>query len=868
MNANAASPATDQDQPASHDPDDAARPAAGKNADPSSIGGKAAALRRLRRLGFRIPPFLVVRPNESIDPDRLAAGLARLKAGRFAVRSSAVAEDGTDHSFAGQFESHLNVAPADVPSHINKVRASGAAARVAAYQRDRGLNPGDATPAALVQAMIEPHAAGVAFSVDPVSGRRSTALVSAVPGLGDQLVSGETDADTWEIDPGGRVTGRRPAPGRATMCLGDDDAASVAALARRCQDHFGRPQDIEWAIDHDGALWLLQSRPITTLAGLPDPDDQLRIWDNSNIAESYAGLVTPLTFSFARRAYEAVYRQFCRLMRVSETKLAAHDEVFPQMLGRVRGRVYYNLLSWYRVLALLPGFSVNRRFMEQMMGVREPLPEDLTEEVIAAVRTSRWSDSLALARSGLGLLLNALTLNRSIRRFHHRLDRALASGPLPIERLSLDQLVRHYRDLETRLLKRWDAPLVNDFFAMISYGVLRALCRRWAGDRDGTLQNQLVAGVDGIVSAEPPRLIRAMAELTPPDLAATLLDPSLDAIDKLNALRRHEALTAAWNAYLQRFGDRCLHELKLESPTVEDDPTTLLTAIGVLAMRSHDTPGRPPAPAPDTDTSSVTGNAGPEQENPPALPRGWRGWLFRRVLNVTRARVRDRENLRFERTRVFGRVRRVFRAIGRNLHADGALDRADDIFFLEVEEVLRLVEGASTVEQPAALARLRRLEMEQWQDQPAPPDRFSTRGPLHRHAELRADPPAGSAPDPAAGADGDRMQGVGACPGVVRGRVRVVDDPAAAVLQAGEILVARQTDPGWVVLFAAAAGLLVERGSLLSHSAIVSREMNLPCVVTLPGLLDWLHTDDEVEFDGRTGVITRLSPANPAPTTP
>ena len=142
--------------------------------------------------------------------------------------------------------------------------------------------------------------------------------------------------------------------------LTDDEVRAVAALARRVGHVFGRPQDIEWAIE-DGALYLLQARPITALSEGVDPDGVRCLWDNSNIVESYAGVTSALTFSFARRAYEEVYRQFCRLMRVPAGKIAAHDGTFRCMLGLIGGRVYYNLLSWYRVLALLPGLRVESR---------------------------------------------------------------------------------------------------------------------------------------------------------------------------------------------------------------------------------------------------------------------------------------------------------------------------------------------------------------------------------------------------------------------------------------------------------------------------------------------------------------------------
>ena len=227
------------------------------------------------------------------------------------------------------------------------------------------------------------------------------------------------------------------------------------------------------------------------------------------------------------------------------------------------------------------------------------------------------------------------------------------------------------------------------------------------------------------------------------------------------------------------------------------------------------------------------------------------------MLRQARERVRSRENLRFERTRLFGRVRSILRELGKRLHADGQLESADDIFYLELGEVLATWEATGTILKLGDLAAQRRAEFAIYQNETPPPDRFETHGPVHRYTvfeETRKQ-------EEAAGST-DGIKGIGACPGKVTGRVRVVLDPRGARLEPGEILVALQTDPGWVVLFPAASGLLVERGSLLSHSAIVSRELRLPCIVSLPRITTTLKTGDLVEMDGSTGSVRILeSPA-------
>ena len=275
--------------------------------------------------------------------------------------------------------------------------------------------------------------------------------------------------------------------------LNDKQAVAIADLARRAARAFGIPQDIEWAIEGEN-LFLLQSRPITTLRDLPDPEGALNLWDNSNITESYNGVTTPLTFSFARYIYEGVYRQFCVILRVPKAKIASNERTFSRMLGLIRGRVYYNLLNWYRVLALLPGFTVNRHLMEQMMGVRESLPDEIAHELEQASTGERILDALRSVRMVFGLAGNYLTLDRQIEKFYLRLNGALAPPPTRFEDMRLDELVAHYYKLEQQLLSRWDAPLVNDFFAMIFHGVFRKLTERWCGDANGMLANDAIRG--------------------------------------------------------------------------------------------------------------------------------------------------------------------------------------------------------------------------------------------------------------------------------------------------------------------------------------------------------------------------------------
>jgi rifampicin phosphotransferase len=864
------------------------------------LGGKALALLRLEQAGLPVPPWFVISPSAftasltkkqsdaraSEQAERLNSNLLSLKpsdeiqrevnealrdlcadGSRFAVRSSAVDEDGSQHSFAGQFDTFLFVDSHDISGKVAAVWRSGFSDRILEYRRQYRLSSSpQSAPAVLVQKMVNADVSGVAFSADPVSGRRALSVVSAVPGVGTALVGGEAAADVFKVDRAGviveRVIARKnishvfdPAADEGVSpitlseadavkpTLTDQQAIAIAHLARRAAQAFGRPQDIEWAIE-DGQLFLLQSRPITTLADLADPEGALNLWDNSNITESYNGVTTPLTFSFARYVYEGVYRQFCVIMRVPQTKIAANERTFSRMLGLIRGRIYYNLLNWYRVLAMLPGFTLNRRFMEQMMGVRESLADEIASELQPAGTRDRIIDAVRSVRTIFGLLGNYFTLDRQIEQFYVRLNEALAPPNPQFEYMRLDELVAHYYKLERQLLSRWDAPLVNDFFAMIFHGAFRKLTARWCGDANGMLANDAIRGQGNIISLEPAARVREMAKVAAahPELVAGLREAPV--ATALRIIRQYPEFSALYNAYLAKFGDRCLEELKLESETLHEDPLVLLRNVGEVARAAAITQ------TPQAETSS---DRQAEEKMRAALSGSpVRRWTLFWVMRQARKRVRNRENLRFERTRLFGTIRRLVLEAGRRLQSIGRLDDARDIFYIELGEILAFNDGTATTADLRSLAAVRKKEFAAYRDGPVPADRFETRGPVYHAQTYRS-----REPDAPIAAGGDERTGLGCCPGVVRGTARVVRDPKNARLTAGCILVADHTDPGWIMLFPSASGLLVERGSLLSHSAIVARELGIPAVIAIPGLLDWLQDGDEVELDGAAGAVRR-----------
>jgi phosphohistidine swiveling domain-containing protein len=806
--------------------------------DVAVVGGKAAALGALMRAGFDVPPFIVLPPaafaGDALSPDAIVAlgpALARIGSGPFAVRSSGREEDGASHSHAGQFLSLLAVPAERVAGAAGEVWRSGMTESLKAYRITRGLDPNGGGPAVIVQRLVEARAAGVAFSADPVSGRRDRIVISAIAGLGDRLVGGEVDGDDYVLD---AATGARVS-GSTDGVLSAADLAALAARTAEVAAARGGPQDIEWAFEGE-RLFLLQARPITTaLREPPVLDPAVTIFDNSNIVESYPGLVSPLTYSFAQYAYARVYRRFVALLGVAPRRVAEHAPVFDNMLGRVDGRVYYNLVNWYRALALLPGFALNRAHMETMMGVSEPLPPGVSAGIgpQPASGLGKLVEYARLARAGLGLLFEASRLSWTIRGFYARLNAALRTTPADIAAMPLSALAAEYRRTEASLLDRWDAPLVNDFLCMIAFGASRKLMERWCGPAGIEIHNAVMIGQGDIVSAEPAKRIAAMGTLAAGKSAL------IEALRRgeLAAVRADTVLAREIDGYLAKFGDRCTEELKLESITLDADPAPLLAAIAAAAL-------------------SPRAAHGPAEDGMTALDRALadrplRRRLARAALTYATARVRDRENLRFERTRIFGHARRVVLAMGRQLAARDAIDAPGDVFLLTVQELLGAVEGFGTTADLKGLVAVRKAEMARAEALPDPPERLTVTGAAGLGVGTTLTPP----PRPSA-SDAVRT-GTGCSAGQVTARARVIRDPRKEALARGDILVARHTDPGWIAVFSNAAAIVVERGSLLSHSAIVAREMGIPCVVGLKGALDWIRDGETITVDGATGEVRR-----------
>jgi rifampicin phosphotransferase len=783
-----------------------------------------------------------------------------------AVRSSAEDEDGALASFAGQFATFLNVRGlTQVGERVRDCWASAYSARSLRYRLLHGLSVENIEMAVIVQAMVPAEKSGVMFTVNPVTRRSDELLISGAYGLGEGIVDGVVDADSLIVErasgaikevkigskeerldaaAGGGVRSAAVADeARSTRSISDGEVAELVRCAREIEKLFGCPQDIEWAIGPDG-LAVLQSRPITTTVDAA-PGER-RIWDNSNIIESFGDVTAPLTFSFARWAYRCVFADHARLIGVPARDHQALEQWLPNMLGYFDGRVYYNLLNWYRLVGLLPFYGAHRRILEVSLGISESIDDDLAQKLRPLQRSSRLAELAVRARIGARFAWHFATIELSVKRFLRHFYRMYGEfDPIDYSSLSAEEVYAEYRKAEAGLLSRWGRMVVLEAVLALSFGAMHALTTRWLPDAPESLVWEMAKVDSDVESAQPVERMREIAELVHADPELTALVARLPVGGEQAELRRAEgegaaALRDALEGYLRDFGYRNANELKLEEPDLREDPALLFGMLRA-ALKQLELDG-------ELARRDAAGEGGETYLR--AHLRGPRLWVYKLVRRRVRRALRARESVRFCRTRTFGIARRMFRAIGEDMARFGALESARDVFYLRLDELLGAFNGTIAHRELKPLVALRK-NLERDYREETTPARFTTEGTVYWGGFERAWAEA------AAGAGGDwdgaQLSGVPCGPGVAEGEARVVDRPVDAE---GRILVTYRTDPGWIGALASAPGLVIERGSPLTHVAVVARELGIPTVIQVPQVTERVRSGAQIRVDGGTGTVT------------
>ncbi|MCU0856980.1 MAG: PEP-utilizing enzyme [Pontiellaceae bacterium] len=812
-------------------------------------------------LSAPLPPELI-HDLEKIFPDEFVS-----------VRSSAADEDGASHSFAGIHESYLYVkGAASIADHIRKVWASGYQERALIYRKENGLPQHPVPMAVLIQRMIDSKTSGVVFTADPMTQNPHMMVISSLYGLGEGLVSAGLDADhiaynkrsgTFDTTLASKPTryafdsengaGVREVSVEGGLqekpALSESQLRQLVKTALEIEQRYRCPQDIEFCFDAAGNLFILQTRDITTVEEMGPAAGNRQVWDNSNIIESYSGVTSPMTFSFIRHAYAVVYNCFSEVMGIPRKTIQDNQEVYRNMLGLFRGQVYYNLQNWYRLIQQFPGYEYNKAFMESMMGVKDIADSSVDKPPANAFR--RYFVELPkLLRLVASILRRFLSLHRLVPAFNQHFDHYYNRwAALNFDELPPHELMKIYQDMETHLLRNWKTPIINDFYVMMFYGTLKGCCKKWCGDENGTLQNNLICGEGDIESTVPARILMQLAAeiKTKPDIEALFLKLSPDELLATIPQRVPWIADAVAN-YLNKYGFRCMNELKLEEPSLHETPGFVYQMIANYV--------RMDSALLDIATMNEREHKIRTEAEQQAFSKlsGIRKPVFRLILKHARRGVKNRENMRFARTKIYGLLRQLLNAVGATLAKEKILDTAADIYYLTIDEVWDYIKGTAVTTHLKGLVALRKAEFDIYRESAiSPDDHFETYGmACHRNRYMNYDKTAKSCVD-----DGT-LRGIGCSPGCVTGTARVIHSPRDDIRLNGEILVAARTDPGWVPLYPSVSGILIERGSILSHSAIVAREMGIPAIVGIPNLLKHIVDGQKIRMDAATGQVTLL----------
>lgn len=840
----------------------------------ASVGGKAANLARLMAAGAPVPDGVVLTNNalqhyvaeqEGVPGDASGAVISAWTAlgpGPLIVRSSAVGEDSVDASFAGQLDSVPNVRTLDdLRAAILQVWESQWSPRALAYQSARRTFL--AGMGVIVQRQVDAVLSGVLFTVSPTS--PSEMLLEYCAGLGEALVSGAADPGRISIRRAGFAwtqLAEPPPSGADVRPLTNDEVVALARLATDIERTFGSPQDIEWTIDTSGTLWIVQSRPITT-ASNPGQRPSApphhgatasrscghTLWSNANVNENFPQPISPLLYSVARAGYHHYFRNLGRAFGIAERRLAAMEPALRQIIGVHGARMYYNLTSIHQVLRAAPFGELLASSFDQFVGVED--------EGIEAPQHSALYETLELAVIAAKTTRQYLSLGSRVEAFERTVDRfASATHPARLQTRPALELLEDLHGFMDIRLNQWTNASLADAGSMVCYGALqRLLARAFPQDDQQALHNTLLKALPDLVSSVPPlklwelsRMIRANQPLR--DLVAGSTAPA--ALAEIRTDRRFSEFRAAFDTFLEDWGFRCSAELMLTSPSFQEDAAPVIDLLRSYAEMDGESPVdqlERQAAERESETQRVL-----------AALRGRRA--LRRIPFVSQARVISivlratqrciqlRERARLKQALLYSRLRRIVRALGERLADDRRLAAPDDIFFLTVDEIDLLVSGGEMFPDHAdALVALRRRAHAELSATTPPDSLRLPRGGYFNGAAARLD---------AVGDERGRteLRGVGACGGRTTACAAIlVDVTESHRLRAGDVLVTRQTDPGWGPIFPLISGLVIERGGMLSHGAIIAREFGIPSVVGVKDATRLIRHGGSVTVDGDRGLV-------------
>ncbi len=793
-------------------------------------GSKAEGLIFLKRHHFLTPDFYPV-DYDTIQNTSLKDIIEQLNLPDnelWAVRSSADAEDGKHESYAGQFHTEINVKSKDLETALQKV--------IESYQKVAEASYGKSSfkYGVIIQKMLRPDYSGVIFSHNPVNPSENDVYINLIPGLGEPLVSGKETAFSVKIS-GKKINFTNSEDnfqgeiftdkiitvkqsGKEIKSRLSPYIKTLTKEAKKISTLKNYPVDIEFCIADNKIYWL-QVRPITS-----EPQAEKIIWDNSNIGENYPGLSLPLTVSFVAYTYEIAYTEMSRFLGFSDKNIRDNNALFANMSGVIYGALYYNVTAWQKLLYQLPFGKYTSKLITKTWNIEN-----------ADFKKPPSSSLFAYSKLLINLFRAFIFFGKHKRRFeaeHHKIMRKYEKTDFT--QYSHTQLIAKLNIIQNSLLKDWVTPMLNGFFTMILFSGLKRIIRKSRlSKKYPNFLNDILFSQGDVISVKIVHDFSDILDAVAENEAAKNLFKSEDIPEiKAKLETDFKEINKLIDGYIQNFGERCEDgELKMETVNYKENPLNFIRLLK-QNIRSNVAPRKE-----NTESNYQKILAKEYRKNP------IKKLIFKKLIKLTLHRVRDRENYRFFRTQTFALVRRIMRAVDADLLNSQYITQKGDSLYLTFQEIT----DSSQLKNYKKNIAERKAEYADYANI-KPAGRYIQTGDKF---EAYIPPASGS----------DKLKGIACSSGTVKGKIYLID--SETIKQGnfeGKILAAKYFEPGWINLFSHAKAVLSEKGNLLSHTAILCREMGIPAIVGIKNLSRFVKTGDCIRMNGTTGDIELLKP--------
>jgi len=782
------------------------------------VGGKAYHLSRLLNAKIPVPDGYVLSSefyNSNIDlfKSELALISSEIKSTYVMVRSSAIGEDSTDHSFAGQLESYISKNnEEDLLKNILKCWDSLKNNRAKVYGNHLGKNL--ETMAVILQEMIEPDYAGVYFTHSPNDYNLIT--IEWVAGHAEKLVAGSVTPET------------RTFPHTVTPVDVPYNLKMLREIADKIITLYKRPQDIEWAAKGQN-IYIVQTRPITTIK-------HFQKWSNTNVNENYPDKLSPFLGSLAKKSYYHYFKNLAIDLQVYPKNLEKSNEIefaLNNVIGFWGQRMYYNMTNIHKILELTPfGFLFKKSF-DDFVGYQKLTNIENTIK-----------GKLSSFQFFYKLIKKFFFLENKVCYIESMVDSYFEKCQDAFDLKSISQCYGQFLNIR---FYEWVNASFADFYAMITHGVLGKVCHLIDPEKSQGYQNELLQAIPNLISNRPIFEMFDIYRVIVADhqMKTAFQEQPSSTIWALLENNKNSAAFTIINKYLKTWGFRCSGELTFLTDNYSDNPHLFIEMLKSYILSN------PTDPAihftkKHQDQIELIHSIFLKCFRAKGLWKLILPIIIKPLVSMTCYSISSRERVRLKQAKLYYGVKIVLLKLEKILLKKNFLQQEKDIFFLEYEEITRILSGEEfDFKYYNKLIDIRKIQYNLATDHP---DHFSTYlGEFSNQTILEiSDPDAG-------------FKGLSACGGEITGVVKILEGiHEIAKLEKGDILVTKQTDPGWICAFPLISGLIVERGGMLSHGAIVAREFGIPAIVGVENITKLLKDGQKIHLNAYHGTITCL----------